>query len=269
VFDGWGYTHLYDANTSEELDAYAIPEAMDERYANGFGDLTVHEFATDPTTNLAYSSYYAGGMRVFQFSRAGGLTPVGKFIDEDGSNFWGVEAFTDAAGNRLIAGSDRDFGLQIFKYTGPGAVLAPPPPPPPPPPAVTPPPPVAPPPAIVPPPKEAPSMFTFGSLKRLTFSQSTRKATVRLSFPGAGSIVASVRARIGRTVVTLASTRRSLTKAGSGQLVFTMSPANARLLRRTLSRRPTGRTSGVLRVTFDPKGGTRRTRNKSLSIGMR
>ena len=70
-------------------------------------------------------------MRVFRFSRANGLEPLGKFIDEDGSNFWGVEEFTDAAGNRLIAGSDRDFGLQIFKYTGPGAVLAPPPPPPP------------------------------------------------------------------------------------------------------------------------------------------
>ena len=41
---------------------------MDEAFATGFGDLTVHEFATDPTENLAYSSYYAGGMRVMSRS---------------------------------------------------------------------------------------------------------------------------------------------------------------------------------------------------------
>ena len=60
-----------------------------------------------------------------------GLQEVGRFIDEGGNNFWGVEQFTDAAGNRLIAGSDRDYGLYIVKYTGPGAVLAKPPVPPP------------------------------------------------------------------------------------------------------------------------------------------
>jgi hypothetical protein len=265
-FDGWGYAHLYDANTSAEIDAFAIDEGIDSRYATDFGALTIHEVATDPTTNLAYLSYYNGGMRVVRYSRANGIEEMGKFIDDDGSNFWGVEQFTDAAGNRLIAGSDRDFGLQIFKYTGPGAVLAPPPPPPP---AVTPPPPpptvvVSPPPAA---PKEALSMFTFGSLKRLTFSN--RRAGVTLSLPGAGSLVASVRGRIGRTVITLASTRRTITKAGSVRLTFTMSATNARLLARTLARRATHRTSGVLRVTFSPKGGKNRTRNKSLSIGMR
>jgi hypothetical protein len=208
-------------------------------------------------------------MRVVRYSRAGGIEEMGKFIDDDGSNFWGVEQFTDAAGNRLIAGSDRDFGLQIFKYTGPGAVLAPPPPPPPPPVAAPPPPPppVAPPPPAAP--KETPSMFTFGTLKRLTFSSSTRQASATLSFPAAGTIAASVRARIGRTVVTLASTRRTLTKAGRLRLTFTMSAANAQALRRTLTRRPGHRTSGMLRVTFDPKGGSKRTRNKARAITMR
>jgi hypothetical protein len=119
-FDGWGYAHLYDANTSEEIDAFAIPEALDERFVDGFGDLSIHEFATDPKADLAYSSYYSGGMRVFRFSRKGGLEQTGAWIDEDGSNFWGVEQFT-SHGRRLIAGSDRDFGLQIFRYTGPGA----------------------------------------------------------------------------------------------------------------------------------------------------
>jgi hypothetical protein len=121
VFDGWGYAHLYDAETSQELDAFAIPEALDSRFATGFGDLSIHEFATDPTENLAYSSYYTGGIRVFGFSRAGGLVQRGAWIDEGGSNFWGIEQFTTPDGERLIAGSDRDFGLVILRYTGPGA----------------------------------------------------------------------------------------------------------------------------------------------------
>src|SRR4029077_14947073 len=126
------------------------------------GALTIHEVATDPTTNLAYLAYYNAGMRVVRYSRTGGIEEMGKFIDDDGSNFWGVEQFTDAAGNRLIAGSDRDFGLQIFKYTGPGGVLAAPRPPPPP---VAAPPPPPPPPVAPPPPasKKVPSMFRFGS----------------------------------------------------------------------------------------------------------
>lgn len=124
-FDGWGYAHLYDAATSEELAAFAIPEALDARFASGFGDLSIHEFATDPTENVAYSSYYSGGMRVLRFGRDIGLQQTGAFIDDEGSNFWGVEQFTTPGGERLIAGSDRDFGLQIFRYTGPGAAAPP------------------------------------------------------------------------------------------------------------------------------------------------
>ena len=124
-FDGWGYAHLFDAATSDELDAFAIPEAVDGRFATGFGDLSIHEVATDPTENLAYSSYYGGGMRVLRFDRASGLNQVGAFIDPQGSNFWGVEQFTTPEGDRLIAGSDRDFGLQLFRYTGPDAAQKP------------------------------------------------------------------------------------------------------------------------------------------------
>ena len=126
LFDGWGYTHLY-SNAGDDLQAvdhFAIEEAIDERYATGFGDLSVHEFATDPTEYLAYSSYYAGGFRVFQFGDSG-LDQVGKFIDQGGNNFWGVEQFTTPQGDRLIAGSDRDFGLYLFRYTGPGAAQKP------------------------------------------------------------------------------------------------------------------------------------------------
>jgi hypothetical protein len=124
-FDGWGYVHLFEneAGKMTAVDHFAIPEALDERYAFGFGDLSVHEFATDPTENVAYSSYYAGGMRVFTFGPEG-LEQTGKFIDDEGSNFWGVEQFT-LGGERYFAGSDRDYGLQIFRYTGPGAAQRP------------------------------------------------------------------------------------------------------------------------------------------------
>jgi hypothetical protein len=119
VFDGWGYAHLI-RNTPgkmETIDSFAIEPSLNPDLAVGYGDLSIHEMATDPERNLAYSSYYAGGMRVFSFGE-GGLTEVGRFIDDEGSNFWGVEQFTTASGVRLFAGSDRDYGLQIFRYTG-------------------------------------------------------------------------------------------------------------------------------------------------------
>ena len=53
------------------------------------------------------------------------MQQTGKFIDEGGNNFWGVEVVTTAQGDRLFAGSDRDFGLYLFRYTGPGAYQKP------------------------------------------------------------------------------------------------------------------------------------------------
>jgi hypothetical protein len=118
-FDGWGYAHLIRnmPGKMETIDSFAIEPSLNPDLAAGYGDLSIHEFATDPERNIAYSSYYAGGMRVFSFGE-GGLTEVGRYIDDEGSNFWGVEQFTTASGERLFAGSDRDFGLQVFRYTG-------------------------------------------------------------------------------------------------------------------------------------------------------
>jgi hypothetical protein len=126
IFDGWGYVSLYRTGQGkvERIDSYAIPEALDPAYAFGFGDLSIHEVAMDPARNLAYSSYYAGGMRVFSFGESG-IQEVGHYIASGGSNFWGTETFV--AGNRLagnlqgkglFAGSDRDYGIFIFRYTG-------------------------------------------------------------------------------------------------------------------------------------------------------
>ncbi len=125
-FDGWGYVHLYknESGKLQELDTYALPEAMDVTKSEGSGDLSVHEVATSiDDSRLAYFSYYSGGFRVARIVEddPGGakLKEVGKFIDQGGSNFWGVEVFQGADGQEYVAASDRDHGLYIFKYTGP------------------------------------------------------------------------------------------------------------------------------------------------------
>jgi hypothetical protein len=130
TFDGWGYVHLFDTATLEELDTFAIPEAHDPFYAFGFGDLTVHEVAVDPTDeSLAYLSYYAGGLRAIQIVCGGTpydaddptldtstceLVEVGGYLDPAGNDFWGVETFIGDDGRTYILGSDRDSGLWIF-----------------------------------------------------------------------------------------------------------------------------------------------------------
>jgi len=117
-FDGWGYGHLYrnSGTKMERIDSFAVPESLDPAFAFGYGDLSIHEFATDPDRNLAYSAYYAAGLRVLRFGESG-LTEVGRYIDEGGSNFWGIEQYTKG-GKRLIAASDRDRGLYLLEYTG-------------------------------------------------------------------------------------------------------------------------------------------------------
>lgn len=122
VFDGWGYVTLYDADTGMALDTFAIPEAHDPAFAFGYGDLTVHEVATDPQDpSLAYLSYYSAGLIAVQIQCADPevkttceLVAVGGYLDEHGNNFWGVEAFVGDDGMTYILGSDRDSGLWIF-----------------------------------------------------------------------------------------------------------------------------------------------------------
>jgi hypothetical protein len=129
VFDGWGYVHLFGVSigassaTLTELDTYAIPEAMDPDFAEGFGDLSVHEVATDPTDpDLAYLSYYAGGLRAIRIVNGelvevgGYIDPVGGVTEAGGNNFWGVEVWTHPeTGEEYILASDRDSGLWIFQ----------------------------------------------------------------------------------------------------------------------------------------------------------
>ena len=123
TFDGWGYVHLIDAATLQLLDTFVIPEAMDPDFAEGFGDLSVHEVAVDPQDpTLAYLSYYAGGLRAIQIQCANPadtstceLVEVGGYLDPAGNNFWGVETFVGDDGFTYILASDRDSGLWIFR----------------------------------------------------------------------------------------------------------------------------------------------------------
>jgi hypothetical protein len=123
VFDGWGYVWLLDAETLEPLDTFAIPEAHDPDFAFGFGDLSVHEVAVDPQDpSLAYLAYYSGGLRAIQIQCTNPadtgtceLVDVGGYLDPQGNDFWGVEAFVGEDGRTYILASDRDDGLWIFR----------------------------------------------------------------------------------------------------------------------------------------------------------
>ncbi len=121
-FNDWGYVHLYSgtqdkAGKYKELDTYAIDEAHDPTYAEGYGDLSVHEVAVSETNAaLMYFSYYSGGFRAVKIEK-GQLVEKGRYIDAGGSNFWGVQVFQQG-GQEYVAASDRDHGLYIFRYTG-------------------------------------------------------------------------------------------------------------------------------------------------------
>jgi hypothetical protein len=132
IQDGWGYVRLLDSNPEggfTEIDQLTIPETIDPAFNQGFGDLTVHEVEVprgDPNEGgpapddgkLAYFSWYSGGFRVASFD-ATDIEEVGHYIDPNGNNFWGVALAHDQNGARIVLASDRDFGLFIFRYTGP------------------------------------------------------------------------------------------------------------------------------------------------------
>jgi PA domain/LVIVD repeat len=131
VFDGWGYVHLLDRASLTDLDTYAIPEAMDPDFIDGFGALSVHEATFDPNDSTrGYLSYYAGGLRALKIncpnpppSTVGcTLAEVGGFIDPDtdgagpdpgGNEYWGIETRI-INGRTYIFASDMDGSLWIF-----------------------------------------------------------------------------------------------------------------------------------------------------------
>ena len=115
VFDGWGYLHLLDHSTMAEIDQYAIPEAIDPRFAAGFGDLSIHEITTDPTGNVGYVAWYSGGLRVIDYDNRT-LEEVGRFIQPEGADYWGVELNVRRDGRLFVLASDRNYGLYTFRF---------------------------------------------------------------------------------------------------------------------------------------------------------
>jgi len=119
-FDGWGYAHLYDADTLAYVDSYAPEETVSEEFAGDFGVLSAHEVETDRRRDkhLGYFSWYAAGARVVSFG-ADGMEEVGAYIHPDGNDFWGIDTIKRGKKRPLLLLSDRSYGLYVLKYTGP------------------------------------------------------------------------------------------------------------------------------------------------------
>lgn len=129
-----------------EIGYYAPAETLEaglggEEFTE-FGDLTMHNVEPDPTTQNVtpsftegpryFVSWYSLGMRAIEYrpghfhdnSRGEGsyswnVHEVGRYIAEDGSNFWGVHVDTvniDGEDQQIILGSDRNTGLWIFTF---------------------------------------------------------------------------------------------------------------------------------------------------------
>ncbi|MGH2681659.1 MAG: LVIVD repeat-containing protein [Actinomycetota bacterium] len=120
-FDGFGYIHSFNAATLEELDTFAPAVVKKPENSFGRGQMSVHEVEADPRRGkrLGYVAWYGAGLRVLAYNSSGTLRQVGRFIDQGGNDFWGIAVRGRGAKRPLLYGSDRDFGLYIFRYTGP------------------------------------------------------------------------------------------------------------------------------------------------------
>lgn len=129
-----------DVDPGYELGYYAPAEAVEEGLGTSAGDLTMHNIEADPLTQgvepsfdagpRMFVSWYSLGMRALEYrpghfhdnSRGEGsysqnVHEVGRFIAEDGSNFWGVHVDENEAGEQIILASDRNTGLWIFTFS--------------------------------------------------------------------------------------------------------------------------------------------------------
>lgn len=123
-----------------ELGYYAPAEAVEEGLGTSFGDLTMHNLEADPLTQTTvptfdagprmFVSWYSLGMRALEYrpghyhanqngegSYSQNVHEVGRFIADDGSNFWGVHVDQLQDGTQIILGSDRNTGLWIFTFS--------------------------------------------------------------------------------------------------------------------------------------------------------
>jgi|GEM_PF-2551473 len=128
-----------DVGQLGEIGYYAPAEAIEAEFATGFGDLTMHNVEADPLTQSieptftegprSFISWYSLGMRAVEYrpghyhdnsngegSYSWNVHEVGRFIAEDGSNFWGVHV-DEIDGEQIIVASDRNTGLWIFTFS--------------------------------------------------------------------------------------------------------------------------------------------------------
>lgn len=127
---------IVDVGYLGEIGYFAPIEVTDPSLATGTGDLTMHNVEGDPLTAgdpptfdhgpRSFISWYSAGMRAVEYRPGhwhtgnGGVASwnvheVGRFIAEDGSNFWGVHV-DEHDGQQIILGSDRNTGLWIFTF---------------------------------------------------------------------------------------------------------------------------------------------------------
>jgi hypothetical protein len=139
TFNGWGYLHVLETAGLGEVGYYAPAETIEAQYATGFGDLTMHNLEADPLTAgitpsftegpRMFVSWYSLGMRAVEYrpghfhdnsngegSYSENVHEVGRFIADEGSNFWGVHV-DELDGQQVILGSDRNTGLWIFTFS--------------------------------------------------------------------------------------------------------------------------------------------------------
>lgn len=119
TFDGFGYVHMLDANTLDNIDTFAPAVVKDPANSFGKGTMSVHEVEADPRRGkrLVYVAWYSAGLRVLKYDSTG-MRGAGRFIARGGNDFWGVAVQQRGRNRPLIYMSDRDSGLYIFKYTG-------------------------------------------------------------------------------------------------------------------------------------------------------
>ncbi len=123
-----------------EIGYYAPAETLEEPAGDPFefGDLTMHNIEVDPTNQdveptfdqgpRMFVSWYSLGMRALEYrpghwhtnangegSYSWNVHEVGRYIAEDGSNYWGVHV-DQIDGQQIILASDRNTGLWIFSF---------------------------------------------------------------------------------------------------------------------------------------------------------
>lgn len=129
-----------------ELGYYAPRETVTEfddegnPYGTTFGDLTMHNIEEDPLTQgitptfdagpRMFISWYSLGMRAVEYrpghfhanlngegSYSENVHEVGRWIDPDGSDFWGVHVDERPNGDQIILASDRNLGFYVFSFS--------------------------------------------------------------------------------------------------------------------------------------------------------